>query len=373
MAITVHPTSDSEINSFIKLQWKFYRDDRNWVPPLHFDRRKLLNKKKNPFFQHAEMQLFLAEEDGVPVGRIAAITNQRHNDVHEDKVGFFGFFECIDKQKVANALFDAVAEWLRGKGKDTMRGPMNPSVNDEIGMLIRGFDSPPVILMTYNPPYYPTLCDDYGFEKAKDLYAYLLETEKVLTEKLERGQKLVRDRYGLTIRNVDFKNLKQEVVTLKHIYNQAWEKNWGAVAATDAEFDTLAADLSQVVANFKEFVFVAEVNGKPIGFALCLPDINQLLISNKRGWLLPGAWKLMTGTKTIDLLRIIVLGVLPQYRGKGFDAVMYWEIVTRARDRGIFKGEASWVLEDNTMMNHGAKLMNAEAYKTYRIYDKKLG
>ncbi|PLX31804.1 MAG: hypothetical protein C0600_04625 [Ignavibacteria bacterium] len=370
MSITVRPVSGSaETKRFIKLQWKFYDGDRNWVPPLMMDRKKLLNLEKNPFYKHSQIQLFIAERNGEAVGRIAAIVNDNHNKVHEDKVGFFGFFECIDHQETADALFDAAAQWLRTKGMDTMRGPLNPSVNDEIGMLVKGFDSPPVILMTYNPRYYPLLCEGYGMKKAKDLYAYLLENKKVVTPKLERGQQLVRDRYNITIRNLDFKNLDRDVVILKDLYNRSWEKNWGAVAMTDEEFDFLAKDLVQVVGKFKDLVFMAVRDGEPVGFALCLPDLNQVLIHNRNGGLLGAGWHMMTKTKHIDLVRIIVLGVLPAHRNKGIDAVMYHEVVHRAAAHGVLLGEASWVLEDNEPMNKGAKLMNAEQYKTYRIYD----
>jgi GNAT superfamily N-acetyltransferase len=370
MDISVRPVSGAaDVRTFIKLQWKFYKDDQNWVPPLLMDRRKLLNTKKNPFFRHSEIQLFIAERNGEAVGRIAAIVNSNHNAIHHDKVGFFGFFEAINAQEVADALFDAAAIWLRSKGMDTMRGPLNPSINDEIGLLIDGFDRPPVILMTYNPRYYPLLMEGYGFKKAKDLYAYLLRNEQVLTPKLERGQKLVRDRYGVTVRNLDFKDLARETVILKEMYNRIWEANWGAVAMTDAEFDFLAKDLAQAVGKFKDLVFVLEKDGEPIGFTLCLPDLNQVLRHNESGALLPALYHLLTRRKHIDLCRIVVLGVLPHYRGKGFDAVMYYEVLTRAAAHNIFLGEASWVLEDNEMMNRGAKMMNAERYKTYRIYD----
>jgi GNAT superfamily N-acetyltransferase len=370
MSITVRPiSSKSDVLRFIKLQWKFYEGDRNWVPPMIMDRKKLLNKEKNPFYTHADMQLFIAESAGEPIGRIAAIINHHHNREHKDKVGFFGFFECINNQDAANALFDTAAQWLRDRGMDSMRGPVNPSINDEIGMLIKGFDSPPVILMTYNPRYYPVLCDEYGFKKSKDLYAYLLENKKVVTEKLERGQQLVRDRYKLSIRNVDFKNLDRDVVILKDLYNRSWEKNWGAVAMTDAEFDFLAADLVQVIGKFKDLVFMIERDGEPVGFSLCLPDLNQVLMHNRNGGLLGAAWHMMTKTSKINLVRILVLGVLPGHRNKGVDAVMYHEVVHRAAAHGIFLGEASWVLEDNDPMNKGARLMNADLYKTYRIYD----
>lgn len=360
----------AERKKFIKLQWRFYRDDPNWVPPLLFDRRKLLDPKKNPFFRHGDMQLFIAERDGVPAGRIAAITNRNHNEVHEDTVGFFGFFECIDDRAVAHALFDAAGVWLKEHGMTAMRGPLNPSINDEVGLLVDGFGEPARLLMPYNPFYYIPLIESYGFVKEMDLYAYALFDESVLNPKLERGQQLVRERYRLTIRALDLKRLPEEIARVREIYNAAWEKNWGAVAMTDEEFTALGKDLVQVLGDFKEFAMFLEMDGKPVGFALALPDINQILIRNRRGWLIPGAIRLLTGTKKISWLRIIVLGILPSYRGRGFDSVLYHEIVTRARKRGVHHGEASWVLEDNVMMNRGAGLMNGTRYKTYRVYQK---
>lgn len=355
---------------FIKFLWKIYAGDPYWVPPLIWDRMRLIDTKNNPFYQHADLKLFFAERDGEIVGRIGAIVNHNHNQVHNDKVGFFGFFESINNQDVANALFDSAAEFLWSKGMSTMRGPHNPSVNDEIGLLIQGFDSSPVILMTYNPQYYEILIDRYGFKKAKDLYAYVLKNETTLSEKLIRVQAAVREREQLTIRNIDLKNLKNEVKILKDIYNRAWQPNWGAVAMTDQEFDYLAADMKQIIGSFPELAMIAERQGEPVGFSLTLPDINQIIIKNKRGWFIPGAVRLFTGLKKITLVRIIVLGVIKEYQKRGIDAVMYYEIWNRAMARGIKRGEASWVLEDNVMMNRAAELLNAERYKTYRIYDR---
>jgi GNAT superfamily N-acetyltransferase len=373
MSVRVLPVSGrAGRNRFISVQWDFYRDDPHWVPPLRMERRKLLDPQKNPFFQHAEMQLFIAEKDGAPAGRIAAIVNRNHNQVHGDRVGFFGFFECRNDQAVASALFDAAAAWLREQDMDTMRGPINPSINDEIGLLVKGFDRPPVILMTYNPQYYEALILDAGFRKEKDMYAWLLHNKDVTTPKLERGQELVRRRFNVTVRDVDFKRLDSEMLLLEDLYNRSWEKNWGAVAMTDPEFRAMAKDLAQVIGKFKNLAVVAEKDGVPVGFALCLPDLNQVLIRNRGGGLLGAAWHMMTGMKRVDLVRIMVLGVLPEYRGKGIDAVMYWETLQRAARHGVFLGEASWVLEDNTMMNHGLKLMQADPYKTYRVFDRAL-
>lgn len=370
MSITIRPVeSRADTKRFIKMVWKIYTGDPHWVPPLIFDRMRILNTKKNPFYHHAQMQLFLAEKNGEIVGRIAAIVNENHNKIHQDHVGFFGFFESMNDQAIAKALFDAAAQWLRSKGMDTMRGPHNPSVNDEIGLLVDGFDSSPVIMMTYNPQYYVPMIESYGFQKAKDLYAFLLKRETTISDKLQRVQAAVREREQVTVRNIDLKNLQEEIKIIKVLYNRAWEKNWGAVAMTDAEFDFLAADMKQVLGPFPEFAMVAERKGEPVGFSLTLPDINQVLKKNKNGWLIPGAIRLLIGKNKIDMGRILVLGIIPEFRKRGIDAVMYYEIWERAAKRGIYRGEAGWVLEDNVMMNRTAALLNGERYKTYRIYD----
>ncbi|MFC2131914.1 hypothetical protein ACFLSQ_10810 [Bacteroidota bacterium] len=375
MDIQIKPVgTKAEKMRFIRCQWDFYKDDKYWVPPIIADRVKLLDTEKNPFYKHSLIQLFLAEADGKVVGRIAAIINDNHNKTHNDKVGFFGFFECIDNQEVANALFDVAAEWLRARGMTSIRGPENPSQNDEVGLLIDGFDSSPLILMTYNPKYYINLIENAGFVKAKDLYAYKLNMEDFVTDKLERLQGIIRKRYDVTVREMNFKDkdqFKKDVTTLKEIYNSAWEPNWGFVKMTDEEFDFLAADLKPVAD--PTFAFIVESKGKPAGFALALPDINQCLIHNKKGSLLGAIWHLLTKRKKIKWLRIIVLGVKPEYQKIGVDAVMYYEFLDRGTKKGITNGEASWILEDNDMMNRGlTTTMNGEVYKIYRLYDKEI-
>ncbi len=364
--------NDADLIRFIKSQWLFYKKDRNFVPPLLSDRKTLFDKNKNPLYQHADYQLFLAEQNGEIIGRIAAIENKRHNMIHNDKVGFFGFFECINDQSVANALFDECEKWLKNRGLNIMRGPTNPTFNDEIGMLLKGFDTPPVILMPYNPQYYLDLCENYGLKKAKDLYAYLLNYENFRSEKLMRMVGFIKERYKANVRMVDFKNkkqLKKDIQTLKEIYNAAWEPNWGFVKMTDAEFDHLAKDLIKV--GNPETTLIIETNGEPAGFALGLVDINQALIHNKSGAMLTAGFHLLTKKKKIDLVRIIVLGVKPEYQKTGLDAVLYYAIGENAQKLGISKGEASWILEDNEMMNKGlTQTMQGERYKEYRIYEK---
>lgn len=367
-------SSKSDVMRFIQAQWNFYHGDPNFVPPILMDRKKLLDREKNPFYKHSEMEMFLAERDGKVVGRIAAIANYRHNEIHNDKVGFFGFFECEDNKDTAKALLDAAADWLRKKGRSDMRGPVNPSMNDEVGLLVEGFNEPPVVLMTYNPKYYANLLEGYGLEKVKDLYAYRLRHKDYRTEKLSRLTDVIRERYKVTLRNFDFRNKEQfrrDVEDIKRIYNQAWEPNWGFVKLTDEEFDFLVADLKQI-AN-PEFVYIAESEGQTAGFLLALPNINSALIHNKRGSLLGALWCLLTKKKKIDAVRIVVMGVLPEFKNRGLDAYMYNEIGARTERHGMTWGEASWILEDNIEMNKAAvRTMNGERYKTYRIYQKAL-
>jgi len=364
---TLHPTKD--ITKFIKFAWKIYKGDPNWVPPLLMDKKKILNKNKNPFFKTAEMEMFMAYKDGEPVGRIAAIKNDTHNKVHDENIGFFGFFESINDQDVANALLDAARDWLKSNGVDAMRGPANPSSNDEFGMLLEGFDDPPRIMMTYNPKYYLELMDNYGLKKIKDLYAYRIDNKKLLqSEKLIRVAEIVKKRSNVEIKQIDLKKFKSELERVKYVYNQAWAPNWGFIPMTEEEIDNLAKELKPIVE--PSLVLFAEVEGKTVAFALVMPDYNELFIT-MNGRLFPFNFiKLFTKRKKITWARVITLGIIPEYQKRGVDALLYYEITKRAEKLGIIKGEASSVLEDNEMMKRGAEqVMNGEIYKKYRIYE----
>lgn len=363
--------SKSDLMKFIKLQWKILGNDTNWVPPLIMDRKKLLDRKNNPFYQHAEAEFFIAEKDGEPVGRIAAITNELHIKYHNDNAGFFGFFDSINDQSVANALFNSAKDWLKQKGVSIMRGPANPSSNDEYGMLYEGFEDQPRLLMPYNPQYYNTLCEDYGFVKAKDLFAYKLESKQVLaSEKVKRVAEIAQKRAGLKISSLNLKDFKNELNKVKKVYNKAWAPNWGFVPLTDPEIDWMAKDLKPLAE--PSLVLFGEIKGEIIGFALTMLDYN-FIFKNMNGKLFPfGFIKLFTQKKRIPWARIITLGIVPEYQKKGLDAVFYWEILQRANKLGIHLGEASWILEDNDMMNRGAEALNASVYKKYRIWDYKL-
>lgn len=368
-------SSSSDITHFIKSQWNFYQGDPHWAPPLVMDRKKLLDVKNNPFYTHASIALFVAERNGEVIGRIAGITNEHHNTTHDDNIGFFGFFECVNEQSVANALFDKAKAFVKAQGKDAIRGPVNPSMNDEVGLLIDGFDSPAVVLMTYNPPYYAELIEQAGFVKAKDLLAYWLKIEDYQSDKLVRLQQAIRDRYQVTIRNINLKDstqFKKDIESFKIVYNTAWEKNWGFVKISDAEIDAMAGDLKMIAD--PELVYFIEVRGELAGMFFALPDINQINILNKNGGVLGFLWHLFTKKKRINACRIITMGVLPQYRKSGLDAVMYYEIKNRVIKNGYHRGgEASWILEDNVAMNQAlTHAMNGHVYKTYRVYDAPL-
>jgi GNAT superfamily N-acetyltransferase len=331
------------------------------------DVRKLLSPAKNPFFQHAEARYFLARARGRVVGRIAAIKNDAHNREHGDRVGFWGFFESVDDQAVANALFDAAAAWVRDRGFDTLRGPMNPSVNDDCGLLVDGFDTPPALMMPHNPRYYVTLTEAAGFRKAMDLICYQ-SMGYDMPERLVRATRLVAERKGITMRSLDMKRFNEEVELVKRIYNAAWEKNWGFVPLTNAEIDHLAKQLKPVVV--PELVCFAEKDGETIGFAIALPDLNVALKHNPSGRLFPGILKVLWHARKISRVRIPLLGALKEYRNTGVDALMYAWIWEKGVARGYHWGEAGWILETNTAMTNGLLRMGFRPYKTYRVYDR---
>jgi GNAT superfamily N-acetyltransferase len=367
--ITIKPVhSSKDLRTFIKVPWKIYQNDSAWVPPLIMDRKKLLNSKKNPFFQHAEMEMFIAYKDGEAVGRIAAITNENHNKFHEDNVGFFGFFESINDQAVASDLLDHAFKFLKDKGKDGILGPMNPSTNDEVGLLIDGFDTPPMVMMCHNPPYYATLLSKYGLKKAKDLYAWFYDArETPFPEKIVKIARITGERYGITIRHIKLKNIMEELNLLREVYNNAWSRNWGFVPMTEEEITHTANDLKQIA--FEDLLLLAEKDGKPVGFSVSLPDINQILKKIPNGRLLPtGIFKLLLGMKKIDSVRVLILGIVKELQHGGLGSMLYLETFRRSTARGIYKGEFSWILEDNHTMNRVLETLGAKIYKTYRIY-----
>lgn len=361
-----------ERERFLRFPERIYRDDPHWVPPLLVERREFLDPRKNPFFEHAEVALFMAHgPDGAELGRIAAIVNDNHVRTHGEKAGFFGMFECVDDPGVARRLFDAAAGFLRARGMAVMRGPENLCVNDDIGLLTAGFDAPPAIMMPYNPRYYPALVEGAGFVPSMKLLAYRAEeSDHRLLERLQRGAELVRRRYSHTVRPIDMKRFDEEVRRIHRVYSTAWEDNWGAVPMTDREFAHLASSLKMVVD--PELCLVAEIGGEVVGFSLGLPDLNQALI-RLRGRLLPfGILKLLWYRRKIDAVRVITMGVVKEHRGKGIDMLFYHETIRRGLARGYRRAEMSWILENNLAMNLVLRKAGAEVVKTYQLYDRAL-
>ncbi|MDD5361881.1 MAG: hypothetical protein PHN88_07090 [Ignavibacteria bacterium] len=370
-------TVENEVDKmrFIKFPWEIYRGNPNWVPPLIYDVRKNLDEKKNPFYNHAKIKMFLALDGKTPVGRIAAIVNDHHNKKYNDKVGFFGYFECINSKIVSTALFDAASVWLKEQGMDTVRGPVNLSINDEIGLLMNAYDKPPILLMIYNPEYYIKLITDYGFEKAKDLYAYYLDQDMCAAnqkamDKLDRVSELVQKRENIKIRKISLKDIEGELQKVMEVYNNAWVDNWGSVQMTSDEFKYVAASLKPLVD--EDIVYFAEVEGRPVGFSLSMPDYNQIF-KTMNGKLFPfGIFKILTGRKKITGIRVIMMGVIPEYQRKGIEAVFIRNTIKIGMSKGYHAADISWVLEDNAPMVQTAVNLGADLYKTFRIFDKKI-
>jgi GNAT superfamily N-acetyltransferase len=357
---------------FLRLPWRIYAGDPNWVPPLLSDVRAALNAAKHPFHQRAKVQLFLARRAGQPVGRIAAVVNRAHNEFHQDRLGFVGLFESIDEQPVADALFAAAESWLREQGMDSVRGPMNLSTNEEIcspGVLVDGWHRPPVIMMGHTPRYYAQLFEQAGYSKAKDLLAYWQEGHEPPQRLMRAYDRLMRDP-AIRIRAFDMKRFDQDLAVIQDIYNSAWDRNWGFVPMNPAEIDYMARQLKPVVN--PRLCAIVEVEGVPAGFALGLPDYNMAL-RHVDGRLFPvGLFKLLWYRRSIDSARIITLGVKPGYRNRGLDAAMITHVYAAGNRAGMWRGECSWILEDNWDMRRGLERMGAVADKTYRIYDKSL-
>lgn len=358
-----------EFRQFIRLPWKIYREDPCWVPPLIMDMKSLLNRSKNPFFEHSTADFFLARRNGEWVGRIAAILNNNHNSFHSENIAFFGFFESVNDASVSTALLDRATQWAKDHGTTEIRGPMNYSTNDTVGLLVEGFDTSPFIMMTHNPPYYPGLIEKAGFEKSMDLYAWYLETKNGLNPKIARvGEKVLKDE-DIRIRTFDIKNFDKEVPIIHKIYNDAWSHNWGFVPMTDAEFAHMAKDLKSILD--PRIVLIAEKNGEPVAFSLMLPDFNDVL-KRINGRLFPlGLPLLLYHSRHITRLRNVALGIVKKVQNaSGVGAALYYESFQRGVAAGYRHCEFSWTLETNSLINRSMKLFGAEIYKRYRVYGK---
>jgi len=355
-----------ELNDFITLPWKIYKDDPNWVPPLISDFRTTINKYKNPFWCHAERELFIAYQNSEAVGRIVAIIDYNYCKYHNNNIGFFGFFESINNQLVADGLFKEANNFLKSKTMTDMYGPANPSMNDECGLLIDGFDSPPMVKMTFNPKYYSDLIERSGMKKVKDLYAYIIKVQREPPPKLVRVVQSLKARPEIKVRLANVKNLKSELNIIKEIYNNAWSSNWDFAPMTEVEIDAYAKQLKPLIV--PEIVPIVEVNGEPAGMSIGLPDYNQVL-KRLNGKLFPfGFIKFLKYKNKITNLRLWALGVKDKFRHMGIDALLYYETFVGAKKKGYEWGEVSWILEDNVHIIRPILLWDAKLYKTYRVY-----
>lgn len=354
---------------FLRIAYKIYARDPQWVAPLESEVHRVL-APENPFFRHARIQLWVAARNGRDVGRIAAIWDDTHNAVHGERTTHFGFLESIDDAAVTAALFEAVAAWARTAGSDRVVGPMNPSINDECGLLIAGFDSPPVLMMTYNPPYLEALVEAAGFAKTKDLLAYYVDLAKAPVERLERLAADFRRRHpGLTVRPITKKSAAADLPKLKQVYNEAWEKNWGAVPLTDGEIGLLAERLLPLVV--EGLVWLAEEGAEVAGFLLAVPDANEIIQPLRGRLVSPGLLKALpylVGWRETRLFRVIALGTRREFRRRGLEAMMFAETLRKAGQLGFVGCEGSWILEDNVPVRRLLAAFSAVPYKTYRVY-----
>jgi len=374
---SVETTEDRK--AFLSFPWTVYKDDPYWVPPIFSERMHFTDPEKNPFFQHAEVQFYMALRGEKIVGTIAVFTNHLHNEYQNENVAFFGFFEVLEDYEAAEQLFKTAEAWAKERGHTALRGPAQWSTNDECGLLVDGFDDSPRILMTYNPSYYVDYIEKLGYRYARDLWAYKLGVKEFMNITGERLDKLttrILERKNITIYNLDMKKYDEEVNKIKLLYNNAWSKNWGFIPMTDPEFDQLADELRSIID--PDLVFIAEKDGKTVGFSLTLPDLNEPLRlaypkpTTPEWWTmvkLVWHWKIR---RKVSWIRVFALGVIPEYRNLGIDALFYYKSARAALNKGMKMGEMSWILDNNDLMISPIVAMGGEVYKTYRYYEKDL-
>jgi len=355
---------------FVRLPFRLYKNDHNWVAPLIFEEKRNLTAEHNPFIKKNPVVLYVCYKANRPVGRIAGIINKVHNGVHKDKTGFFGFFESIDDEAVAATLFRSALEWVKKQGADSLRGPTNFSVNDVAGLLVEGFHEPPFVLMPYNPPYYERLYRQNGFDMVMRFFAYDVNQDTVrFPDFVNRMEKRLEESH-IKIREFNFFEMDNEFKILTDIFNKSWNENWGFIPFS---FDEAVEEFRKVKSFARpDLILIAENQGEPVGFALALPDINQAL-RPLRGRLLPFNWvRLMRNIKKINRIRVVLMGVLKEYRSKGIDLMFYKKIAENSRRHNYYRAELSWILENNRMMNRVLEHINAQKNKVYGIFEKKI-
>jgi hypothetical protein len=372
--LQVSPVNDrNELRQFIRLPWSIYSDDPAWVPPLILERKEHLSKH-NPYFEHARYQSWIAYRDGTAVGRISAQIDQLHLDQYQENEGFFGMIEAEDSAETFGALFQTAEAWLRDHGMCRVLGPYNLSINQEPGLLVDGFDTPPYLMMGHARPYYGTRIKENGYQKAKDLFAYLIDANFAHSTAMQTITKRAKSR--VTIRSLRKSHFDEELKIIEDIYNDAWSENWGFIPFTEAEFKQLGKDFKMIV-DF-ELVKIAEVDGAPAAFMVVLPNINEA-IRDLNGHLLPFGWiKLLWRLKVRypETARIPLMGVRKQYHDSLLGAALAFMVIQAAQPRAIKRGlkkvELSWILEENKGMHDIIESIGGTIYKTYRIYSKDL-
>ena len=359
-----------DLKAFLELPWLIYKNDPHWVPPLKMALKDLFNLKKHPFYKTANVKTWIAERDGVVVGRIMAIHNFSFNIFENNKIGHFGCFEVINDLAIASSLVDAAKNWLKEQGMTSIQGPMNPGTNYECGILVDKFDDAPQIMMTYNPPYYEKLLSDMGFTKAMDLLAYNIKADYVLPKLILDIAARTEKKSKVTYRDLNLKNWDRELDTLFEIYNSAWEENWGFVPMTKEEFFHTAKDLKSIVD--PTLIQFALVNGIEAGFIMCLPDLNQVFKQIPSGNLSPLAiYKILTSKKRINRVRVITMGIKKEYRKFGLETLLYRNVQASIQKNPRIKNiEMSWILEHNLEMNKPLIRMSERPYKRYRLVHK---
>ena len=366
MIEVIEVTSKENLDDFIKLPYSLYSQDPFYVPPLVSEIKKQFSDK-NPFFLHATVKYFLAKKEGRTAGRIVSIVNRRHIEFHNERAGFFGFFESSNNQGVASALLDKVSEILRKEGMDIIRGPMNFSTNEECGFLIEGFNKPPMLMTPYNPSYYNDLMENYGMTKSKDLYAYIYDVTEELPGKILRVAEIAV-KSGVNVRPVNKNNFDSDMNIFKDVYNSAWEKNWGFIPLTNEELIYLGKRLKTIVV--PELTLIAEKGKEPVGFMGLLPDFNFVLGHMKGKVSLLSIARALYYSKKIKDLRLLLLGIKSEYRNKGIDALLFREGFKGVKRGGYKRVEFSWILEDNTPTQRLVEMIGGRLYKKYRIYEK---
>ncbi|MFO7652346.1 MAG: N-acetyltransferase [Candidatus Krumholzibacteriia bacterium] len=375
MDVQVEPVAGAgDLDDFLRLPYRLYADEPHYVFPLLREQKAFFDPGHNPFFAHADTRLWLARRrsgGGRPrvVGRVGACVDRYHNEHSGEKTGFFGFFECEDDPVTACALLDAARGWVAEHGMEILRGPASFTTNhDYLGLLVDGYDKDPVVGMPYQPPYYATLLEDYGLYKAMDLYAWDLDTGGTVPEKLQRFMDRIMATATFTIRPFRMDRFWEDASIVREIYNEAWSRNWGFIPLDDAEFAYLAKDMKSMVD--PSFLLIAENDeGRPIGFALSVPDFNQAL-KPLRGKLFPFGWlRFLLAKRRIRMARTLLMGVRPEYRNKGVDAALVYRTMQATFPKGIARGECSWVLETNRPMNIVMRSYGGVKTKTYRIYE----